>query len=408
MSGSSLIAVPGAGDMTVWRVVDAGQPRLSRRPARWLPASVFCLGLLVTGGGIAAAWTAMRPDTVIRARIIADGATTAADRAALSDMALRLVPAPNRQAMLEPGGNVLVVTTRDRDPANAQEQSRSLVDTILNAPVAAPPPTFEQSPVAPGTSLRAAHARLAAAADAVETRAAAVSASLTAVARDLAARRDGATQKPGHETLDKGNAALADLQLQRLQLASKYQDTYPAVVALDTQIRNLRVFLIEEAHRVEPHPAAVASDGLLSGERDRLLAELSQLGERRRALAGELAMVDRQLASLPVVASAAAAPVVTPQPVLVAAATTNMPGMADDRPILVPVIGAFGLLLSALAALLARRRPEAPACGLVLEPVPAGALAADRLRTLGAPAVVLSRDDRRLPVLAPSAWRPTS
>ncbi len=388
MSGGTVVAVPGAGGLAVWRVVAPARPR------RYLPAGVFGLGLLVTGCGVAAAWDAMQPDTVVHTRIVADGASDAAGRAALSELALRLAGAADRPAALQEGGEALVVTARDRDPAAARERSGSLVDAILNASPAWVPTPAGQAPAPPADRPGAGRARLAAAIDAIDARSAAVSAALTALVHDAAsASRSTAERKPGRETLDKGNAALADLELQRLQLVTKYQDTYPAVVALDGQIRSLRVFLMDEAHRIEPRAtAADPAEALLSNERERLLAEASQLSERRRVAVADLATADRRLAVLPPVVAAAAASATVVPPVLVAAATTSFTRTDDARLTIVPAIAAAGLVLSAALALCVRRRPKAPPHAVVLEPLPVGMLAAAGLRTLGA-AVHLPLDD---------------
>ena len=374
MSGSTLIALPQAGQMTLWRLVEAGQPLPSRRPI-----AAFCFGVLLTGGAVTTAWPAMRPDTTVQTRIVADGS---AGRAVLSDMALRLSGATGPTISLQAGGQALVVAVQDHDPAVAAQRSRSLTDAILDAPVTLPRSDAGAEPISPEAGLRAERDRVAGDMAAVEARASAASTSLTALARDLAAANRPADQKPGHETLDKGNAALADLQLQRLQLVAKYQDTYPAVVALDGQIRNLHVFLADEAQRIQTRPASnEAAIALLNTERDRLRAELTQMDDRRRTLASQMAGFDRDLAALPTGLHAPAAPAMAP-PLLVVATTTTVAG-PDIRPMVAGIAVAIGILLSGFVALLARRRRARPGLhGVMLEPVPGGMLTAGSLRAL--------------------------
>ena len=362
MSGSAVVAMQTA-ELSAWRVVGVGQAPAGR-PRSWaLPGAVFLLGVTVTGAAATALWAANTPATIVQTRIHADGPGDTA-RQTLSDVALRLSGAADRPLALADGGDTLVVTERDGDPAEARKRTRALVDTVLNLSLAAPG-LVAQPAVTPGGALQAERTRLAAAVDAAQNRTAAISASLTDLARDIASR-GAADRRPGRETLDKGNAALADLQLQRLQLASKYQDTYPAVIALDGQIRNLRVFLMDEARRIEVKPAADPADATLVRERERLRAELIQVEDRRKAAASELDGVERKLAAAP----AAAAPVlaaVVPPTVLVAAATTSFTA-PDTRPGTMQMLAAFGLILSSLGALLVRsRRVTGGLNGLMLE-----------------------------------------
>ena len=211
MSGSTLIAMPNTGEMALWRLV-AAQPRTSRAPLR-RSVMAFGLGLGLTSAAVAATWTAMRPDTVVQTRILTDGD---AARPALSDLALRFVGAPGQPVSLQEGGRALLVSVRDHDPALAAQRSRALVDAILDAPLAVPVTDATPNLVDPAVGLRAQRDRIVAAMAAVDAQGAAGSASLTTLARDIAAASRPADQKPGHEALDKGNAALADLQLQRV------------------------------------------------------------------------------------------------------------------------------------------------------------------------------------------------
>ena len=386
---NAVMSLPGQREMAMWRIVDPSQfqPAPPRRRDWQARIGVFCLGLLATTGVGAAVWHYEGPDTIVRTRIVVDGGMDNAGRAALSDVVMRLAAAPDRPATLQDGGDTLVVTSQDHDPAIALQRSRTLVDAILNAQAASAPAFAPVEPAKPADGLRAERARLAALADAVDTQTVAVSTSLAALTRDVAsASRSDADRAPGRDTLEKGNAALADLQLKRLQLVNKYQDTYPAVLVMDVQIHDLQKFLSDEAHRIETHTATPDPAGaLLNGERDRLRTQLAQLDDRRKALAAELTVLDRRLALLPAAAPVQAAPVAS-SPILVEASTT---GFADDdaRLAVLPWIAACGLFLSAVAGMLTRRRRPGPALphGLLLEPVDLGRLSAGHAMTLPAP-----------------------
>ena len=401
---NALMSMPASGEMALWRIVDPGQYQAApkrRRDWAWR-IGLFSLGLAITGAAATGVWHYTGPDTIVQTRIVADGAEDQSGRAALSDVALRLAATPDREVTLQAGGDALIITSQAHDQAQAKQRSASLVDAILNAPVAASgaPAVAEAAAVGPRAALTAERMRLAAAAEAVDARASAASTSLASLARDIAsASRIAADHKPGRDTLDKGQAALADLQLKRLQLVTKYQDTYPAVLVMDVQIHDLQKFLSDEARRVDARPAVVdPSDALLAGERDRLRSELSQLDDRRRELAATMRSLDLKLAALPVVTIAAAAPVTPPAPVLIATATTMFAG-TDGRLTTVPAVVACGLLLSGLAALWPRRRrglSSALPHGLLLEAVPLPRIPGGQAMTLPAP---LRMDNRFVPSL---------
>ncbi len=321
-------------------------------------AGVFCLGVLATACLSAWLWQSGRPDTVVRTRIVADGGSGPAARTALAAAAMAFAGRPGDPVLLRDAA--LEVRAHDPDPAVARQLARSLVDAILDAPAPAAAAVRQAEPV-PGAqpALRAEQARLLAAAETAERRSAEVSAALTAVARDMAASlRATADRKAAHATPDKGAAALADLQLLRFQLLARYQADYPAVVALEGQIRDLRAFLADEARRADAARAAPPdpADAVLTAERDRLRGELVQLDDRRRGLAADIAGVSRRLGGAAPV-PAATMPVALP-PVLVEASTTAGTG-PDGRAGLVGGVAAAGLTLSALTLLLGRRREQA-------------------------------------------------
>ncbi len=401
---NALMSMPDPGEMALWRIVDPGRYQAApqrRRSWAWR-TGVFSLGLAITSASAVTVWHDTPPDTIVRTRIVADGAEDRAGRGALSDMALRVAFAQGHEVALQQDAGALIITAQAHDAADARQRSTLLVDAILNASgagsvaaVAGEPPAAD-----PHAALRAERDRLATAAEAADARATAISTSLASLARDIAsAGRMAADRRPGRDTLDKGQAALADLQLKRLQLVTKYQDTYPAVLVMDVQIHDLQKFLGDEARRVDAHPAAPdPSDALLAGERDRLRSELSQIDDRRRDLAATLRSLDLKLAALPVVTAIAPAPVAPPAPVLIATATTIFPA-PDGRLTTVPAVFAGGLLLSGFAALWPRRRRSLSSAlphGLLLQAVPSPRTAEGRARTLPAPGWM---DDRFVPSL---------
>ncbi len=323
----------------------------------------FCLGALATAAAAACVWRYDPPDAVVRTRIVVDGGGKAAGRIALARAALPFAARPGDPVMLRDGGAALEVSVSDRDPVVARQRARSLVDTILDAPGPAPLPPSSAAAADPQRAALAAataeRARLLDAAAASTAQAAAVSALLTAVARDLSASlRATAERKAARATPDKGAAALADMQIMRFQLLARYQADFPAVVALEGQIRELRAFLADEARRLDavralpPEPA----DTILTAERDRLRTDLAQLDDHRRGLATQIADIDRRLAAttpLPV----AATPQPDAAPVLVEASTTIEDG-PDARGSLIAALAAAGLSLCALSTLVGRRRTQ--------------------------------------------------
>ncbi len=307
-----------------------------------------------------------------------------AGRATLAEAALRIGAIPGQTASLDAFGDALVVTISDDDPTAARQRARSAADTLLNMsaetrqarlPSAASPGPVRPNPDASRQStLLADRSRLQGELGSIDGRLSTVSASLTGIARDIAAgTRASADRKPGHETLDKTTVALADLQLQRIQLQTRYQDDYPAVVALDGQIRSLRSFLQDEQHRLDvaARIGTDLTDPVLGSERDRLRAELSQLTDRRAATATELASVIRALASpLPERPAprfdAILADPAPPAPMLIEGATTVING-ADPSWIAASAVAAAGLLLSLLAWFKPRRADRSVRAEMLLQ-----------------------------------------
>ncbi len=371
---------------------------------------VLFLGLPLTTAATLGAWALSSPATLVQVRIVADLAGPIG-RAALAEAALRIDAGPDRPATLEDTGDALVIGVADADAAVARRRARSTAETVLNLPLASPPGPFataraSQQPRPGGrAALLADRSRLQTAIDAVDARAAAVSASLTGIMRDIAAGlRVSAERKGSHETLDKGAAALAGLQLQRIQLQSRYQDDFPAVVALDGQIHTLRVFLQDETRRVDgvraPNDPA---DPVLGVERDRLRAELVQLGDRRVTLAAELAADNHGLAAAPPeeMARPAQAPAELPRPMLIEAATT-MSSVPDKSWIATPAVAAAGLLLVVGAWFKPRRHPRALPSDLLLEQIhalmlPQGSVGADSYPALARHEAALMLGSRRTP-----------
>ena len=348
-----------------WEAEPYPQPVQQRRGLSLWRILVPCLGLLTTAAAATGAWFAIAPTTVVETRIVADGPGPVG-RAALAEAALRIGTAPGRSALLSEHGDALLIEVEDEQPAAAWQRARSLANSLLDLSVAQAPasalhPTGGQL-TSPRAALLAERDRLTSIADATDARAAAVSTSMTNLTRDIAAgARSVAERNGGRETLDKGASALADLQLQRIQLAGRYLDDYPAVVALDGQIRSLRSFLQDETRRVDAAAKSLPFDAgasTLESERDRLRAELSQLNDRRVAVGAQLAAVGRTLATTPaeIAVTGRVAAAITPAPLLIEAATTMASG-PDKRWLTMSVVAVVGLVLSLLAWFRPRSRP---------------------------------------------------
>jgi hypothetical protein len=364
--GASADGLPG-WEAEPWGAEPYPQPMAERRGLSVWRILVPCLGLLATAAAATGAWFAVWPTTVVETRIVADGPGLAG-RAALAEAALRIGTAPGRSAMLDEYGDALLIKVADEQPAAAWQRARSLTNSLLDlsttqASSAVIRPSGPER-IGPRAALLAERDRLTAIAGATDARAASVSASLTNLTRDIAAgARSVAERNGGRETLDKGASALADLQLQRIQLAGRYLDDYPAVVALDGQIRSLRSFLQDEARRVDAAAKSLPSDpgaSTLESERDRLRTELSQLNDRRVAVGTQLAALGRTLATTPLDAAVTSPVVVaaTPAPLLIEAATTVASG-PDNRWLYVSAVAAVGLVLSLLAWFKPRSQPAA-------------------------------------------------
>ena len=358
-------------------------------PARPLPRHglsmarilVLCLFLPLTGSAIYAAWLLLWPATSVQTRIVAEPPGPAG-RAALADAALRVSATGNRSVTLDDHGEALVITVSDPDPETARLAARSAANVLLN--LAQPSVSASIGLASPGAAtqnqdgratLLADRNRLQSALVAADARLSTLSASLTGIVRDLASStRTIADRKPNQDTLEKAETALADLQLQRIQLQSRYQDDYPAIVVLDGQIRSLRSFMQNEEHRVgaaSSHTANPADIGL-GAERDRLRAELTQVGDGRAVIASELAGVTRALAQAPAPrsppppADLAGARSTPPMPVLVEGATIIASG-PDVRWLVVGGIAVFGLVLSLLAWFKPVRRHQSMPADLLLQ-----------------------------------------
>ncbi len=369
---------------------------------------VLGLGLPLTVVTVAAACLLLEPGTLVQTRIVADDAGPAG-RAVLAEAALHLQAAPGQSVLLQDHGNALVVAQAGADGALVRERMRTVTDALLDLPqtglvrrVAGMPQEApdQDSPAARTRAAMAERARLQAVVDAIATRLASASASLTGVTRDLAAAgRAASDRRPGRETLDKAAVALADLQLQRIQMQSRYQDDYPAVVALDGQIRSMRNFLQDEGRRVDTTRAAGATDPALGSERDRLRAELAQLTDRQAVAEAELAGSTRMLPSKPpdrpVAEPKPAVPHAgPPEPVLLEAATTVVAG-PDYRWAAAPGLTALGLALALIAWFKPSRQSRALPAELLLQRLEALLLpnggAAPDLDTSGYHALALAR-----------------
>ena len=335
------------------------------------------MGLPLTACAVATASILLHPVTLVQTRVVSDAAGLLG-RAALAQAALQLQPAPGQSVLLDDQGSTLLINVTGEDSAAVLQHARSVANTVLDMPHAnlsqpaanghlASAPR-QDSPAAAGHTAAIERSRLQAALDGIESRLASASASLTGVTRDLAASaRAAAERKPVRDTLDKAAATLADLQVQRIQMQSRYQDDYPALLVLDGQIRSMRTYLQDEARRAEATAhIATPADSVLTSERERLRAELSILSDRRAVAVAELAAATQVTAGA-VPAARTAEPeqaVVHPAPisdaVLLEAATTVIPG-ADYRWAVVPALGLTGVMLALFAWVKPSRQvPPAP------------------------------------------------
>jgi hypothetical protein len=386
---------------------EPAEPGSARRHVSLWRVAVVGLGAGLTAAACAALWVLLAPLTVVQTRFVADGGGAMA-RSALAEAALRLGAA----ASLTERGDALLVTVSTSDPVIAWLQARSLANAVLDLPAgpdraqsaAVPSPA---PPSDPRALLQAERARLQAEADAIESRLATASASMSAVVRDIAAAsRDAADHKTGHEILDHAQAALADLQLQRIKLQSRYQDDFPAIGVVDAQIKAMRGFIQDETHRLDSSAAAGAgsADAALAAERDRLRGEMAQLEQRRVAVMAEMAALGHGggVAAAPLPPALVPAAALPPVPVLIEGATTLSWG-ADLRWLALPAASLTGLLLSLLAWFMPRRRASvAVEADLLLRRIESGLLQAPTTPALpgggytALPALRSPEDDRPL------------
>jgi uncharacterized protein involved in exopolysaccharide biosynthesis len=250
-----------------------------------------------------------------------------------------------QSVQVAPDGLGVIVAVWHRNPKAARALAEALAAFMLshqNDDVTEVTPD-------PSTSLRDKRVQLATELEAADQRAGMLSQSLTELARDMvAAFRATDNHSVSTEVADQGAALLAELQLKRVQLASKYQDDFPALVALDGEIAKLRSVIAGEQRRSSmARSAANPVFTALAEERRRVSAELETLNRRREALRRQIASLDR-----PVPAQA----VVSDQPRLVASGLFLTSG-PDPRLLSLPLIalvGASGTLV--LQWLLMRQR----------------------------------------------------
>lgn len=248
----------------------------------------------------------------------------------------------------------LLISTRLPDARLAAALDRELAGTVLDLP---PRPALAAAPPAPDDRLRALggeEARLQTALDETDRQAEALSARLTDLARDMvAALRVADTRPPTADVLDQAQKLLAELQLQRVELSSKYTDAFPAIPAMDAEIEKLQGFVAAEEHRTtRAPPAANPGFAMLSAERLRVSNELQALNVQRTAMRSRLDTLQARTDALdrtPAPRPAPAPPRLVAQPVLLGHA-------ADPRPGMIAAVALAGLLLAALAPLLRLRR----------------------------------------------------
>ena len=333
--------------------------------------------LVMLGAGLLAAlfWVAEPPDEFATARLDAPVAEAAALLGrpdtrldALSAVGLTRVfpgllpgdPADRRIALARldqaiairrEGEHALTIDVHLADPRLAGALLRELL-----APVVAPAAESAPVPARPARldDLRAERARIDATLDAADNRAAAVSASMTDLARDMVgALRVADAKPPTADVVDEARKLLAELQLKRVELSSKYQDDFPAIGAVDGEIAKLRGFIDAEEHRATARrPAANPVFETLTAERRRLATELDGLDAQRAALRARqqslqaaIDTAERQPAPPP--------PVAAPRAV---AGPVQLVAEPDLRLVVVPAILALGVILALLTQFLLLRQ----------------------------------------------------
>jgi hypothetical protein len=204
--------------------------------------------------------------------------------------------------------------------------------------------------------LEAARARAVRELEAADRRAAVLSQSLTDLARDMvAALRATDNRSVSTEVSDQGAALLAELQMKRVQLASKYQDSYAPLVALDTEISKLRNVVASEQRRSSVvRSAADPVFTALAGERRRVNAELDTLNSKRDLLRRQVETIDHTLS----------AQVPAPWVPRLVAGTPVLTAGADPRFVSVPLmvlVGLAGTLTLQWLMLRARQQLVTPA-----------------------------------------------
>jgi hypothetical protein len=258
--------------------------------------------------------------------------------------------AQQQSLQVAPDGLGIVVAAWHRNPAAARALDDALVAAVLAHQTEEP--TDLPADFRPG--LRANRARLTAELEAADRRAASLSQSLTDLARDMvSALKSTDNRSVSTEVSDQGAALLAELQLKRVQLGSKYQDGYPALSALDDEIAKLRSVVAGEQRRSSVVRSSANPVFLALGEeRKRVGAELDALNARRDGLRGQIAGIDRQFSGQ----VSSAAPEISERPRLSAGDMLLTSG-ADPRFMSLPMIllvGALGTFL--LQWLLMRQR----------------------------------------------------
>jgi hypothetical protein len=251
-----------------------------------------------------------------------------------------------------PDGLGIIVAAWHRNPAAAKALDDALVAAVLAHQT--DDPTDLPADFRPG--LRANRARLTAELQAADHRAASLSQSLTDLARDMvSALKSTDNRSVSTEVSDQGAALLAELQLKRVQLGSKYQDGYPALSALDDEITKLRSVVAGEQRRSSVVRSAANPVFLALGEeRKRVGAELDTLNARRDGLRGQIAAIDRQFSGQ----ISPGAPEMSERPKLSAGVMLLTSG-ADPRFISLPMIITVGTLGTFLLQWLLMRQRSA-------------------------------------------------
>jgi len=257
------------------------------------------------------------------------------------------------------GDGALAVTTRLAEPRIAAALDRELVQSALDGLAPSPPvgvaPLFR--PEERLDALRAEQARLQTALDAADRQAVTLSARMTDLARDMVASlRVADPRPPTDDVLDQARKLLAEMQLKRVELSSKYTDDFPAIAATDAEIAKLQGFVAAQEHRATPRPpAANPAFATLGAERARVGGELQALQAQRADAQARLQALQPRIDALERRPAPTALPAAALPPERFVVEGVTLATAADPRPALLGAVLLAGLLLAALVPIVLLR-----------------------------------------------------